>query len=82
VPSTRQLVTKKGNFPGLDLGRDIPQPFFTAVGKVAACQIMAARKEQMEVRGDFEDTSQVEHRVGTNIAAALSLGENLPHRVS
>ena len=44
---------------------------------VAACQGVAARKEDLKVRGDFEEAPQIEHREGTSIITALPLGENL-----
>jgi hypothetical protein len=38
---------------------------------------VAPGKEELEVRRDFEEATEIEYREGTNIVAALPLGENL-----
>ncbi len=44
----------------------------------AACKGVAPWKKKLESLGNFEITSQIEHREGTGIVTALSLSENLP----
>jgi hypothetical protein len=44
----------------------------------AARKGVTPRKEKLEIWGDFEITSQIEHREGTGIVTAPPLGENLP----
>jgi hypothetical protein len=45
---------------------------------VAACQGVATGKEDLKVRGDFEEAPQIEHGKGADIITALALDENLP----
>jgi len=49
---------------------------------VAACQGVAARKEDLKVWGDFEEAPQIEHGKGSGIITALPLGKNLPPKVT
>lgn len=44
----------------------------------AACKRPAPSEEDLEVRRDFKESPEIEHHEGTDIVAALSLGENLP----
>ena len=64
----------------LGLFAESPSPVEAQVADrmVAACQGVATRKEDLKVRGDFEEAPHIEHGKGAGIITALPLGENLP----
>ena len=64
----------------LGLFAESPSPVKAQVADrmVAACQGVAARKEDLKVRGDFEKAPQIEYGKASNIITALPLGKNLP----